>query len=119
MDQNNKKFQYQKEPDTISLDDLALDFDDNLPPGVPSDFLDPINCAQITTGKGDHFKTTGEVSDSKMFFGNLPKGAAAQGEPFSGKLAFLFLLFLICGLGVVLIFKYKDLLWLAQRLLQG
>ena len=55
----------------------------------------------------------------KMLFGNLPKGAATQGEPFSGKLAFLFLLFLICGLGFVLIFKYKDLLWLAQRLLQG
>jgi hydrogenase-4 component F len=55
----------------------------------------------------------------KMLFGNLPKGAATVGEPFSGKLVFSFLLFLICGLGVVLIFKYKDLLWLAQRLLQG
>ena len=55
----------------------------------------------------------------KMLFGNLPKGAASQGEPFSGKLVFLFLLFLIGGLGVVLIFKYNDLLWLAQRLLQG
>ena len=55
----------------------------------------------------------------KMLFGNLPKGAATQGEPLGGKLAFLFLLFLICGLGVVLIFKYKDLLWIAQRLLQG
>jgi len=56
---------------------------------------------------------------SKILFGNLPKGASTQGEPLSGKLAFLFLFFLICGLGVVLIFKYKDLLWLAQRLLQG
>jgi hydrogenase-4 component F len=55
----------------------------------------------------------------KMLFGNLPKGASTQKEPFSGKLAFFFLLFLICGLSVVLIFKYKDLLWLAQRLLQG
>lgn len=55
----------------------------------------------------------------KLLFGNLPKGAATQGEPFSGKLVFLFLFFLICGLGVVSIFKYKDLLWLAQRLLQG
>ena len=54
-----------------------------------------------------------------MLFGNLPKGAITQGEPFSGKLVFLFLLFLICGSGVVLMFKYKDLLWLAQRLLQG
>ncbi|MEI6831847.1 MAG: proton-conducting transporter membrane subunit [Candidatus Omnitrophota bacterium] len=55
----------------------------------------------------------------KMLFGNLPKGAVSQGEPFSGKLVFLFLLFFICSLGIVLIFKYKDLLWLAQRLLQG
>lgn len=55
----------------------------------------------------------------KMLFGNLPKGVAARGEPLSGKLAFLFLLLLICGSGVVLIFKYKDLLWLSQRLLQG
>ncbi|MFH0732304.1 MAG: hydrogenase 4 subunit F [Candidatus Omnitrophota bacterium] len=55
----------------------------------------------------------------KMLFGNLPKGAAIQAEPLSGKAAFLFLFFLICGAGVALIFKYKDLLWLAQRLLQG
>jgi len=56
---------------------------------------------------------------SKILFGNLPKGMVKQGEPLSGKLAFLFLFSLICGLGVVLIFKNKDLLWLAQRLLQG
>jgi len=55
----------------------------------------------------------------RMLFGNLPKGVPRQGEAFSGKLVFLFLLFLICGLGVMLIFKYKDLLWLAQILLQG
>ena len=56
---------------------------------------------------------------SKMLFGNLPKGMTVMGEPLSGKLAFIFLLLLICGLGIVLVFKYKDLLWLAQRLLQG
>jgi len=56
---------------------------------------------------------------SRMLFGNLPKGAVTQGEPLSGKLTFLFLLSLICGLGIVLLFKSKDLLWLAQRLLQG
>ena len=55
----------------------------------------------------------------KMLFGNLPKGMKVQGEPLSGKLSFLFLLSLICGLGIVLVFKSKDLLWLAQRLLQG
>jgi len=56
---------------------------------------------------------------SKMLFSNLPKGMATQGEPLSGKLTFIFLFFLICGLGIVLVFKNKDLLWLAQRLLQG
>ena len=56
---------------------------------------------------------------SKMLFGNLPKGMKATGEPLSGKLAFLFLLSLICGLGIVLVFKNTDILWIAQRLLQG
>jgi hydrogenase-4 component F len=56
---------------------------------------------------------------SKILFGNLPKGASTQKEPLSGKFAFLFLFFLMCGLSIVLIFKNKDLLWLAQRLLQG
>ncbi len=55
----------------------------------------------------------------KMLFGNLPKGMKIVGEPLSGKFVFLFLSFLICGVGIVLIFKYKDLLWLSQRLLQG
>lgn len=55
----------------------------------------------------------------KMIFGNIPKGMVAQGEPLSGKTAFLFLFFLICGLGIVLLFKNKDLLWFAQRLLRG
>jgi len=55
----------------------------------------------------------------KMLFGNLPKGMNALGESLSGKIAFLFLFSLICGAGIILVFKYKDLLWLAQRLLQG
>lgn len=55
----------------------------------------------------------------KMFFGNLPKGMVVSGEPLSGKLAFLFLFSLICGLGIALPFIKKDLLWIAQRLLQG
>jgi len=55
----------------------------------------------------------------KMFFGNLPKGMEKLGEPLSGKFAFSFLFILICGLGVVMVFKYKDLLWITQRLLQG
>ena len=55
----------------------------------------------------------------KMLFGNLPKGIVTQGEPLSGKLAFLFLLSLICALGLALPFILKDLLWTAQKLLQG
>jgi hydrogenase-4 component F len=55
----------------------------------------------------------------KILFGNLPKGALRQSEPLSSKLVFLFLFILICGPTAVLIFTYKDLLWLAQRLLQG
>jgi len=55
----------------------------------------------------------------KMLFGNLPKGMAVTGEPLSGKIAFLFLLSLICALAIVLPFIKKDLLCLAQRLLQG
>jgi len=56
---------------------------------------------------------------SKMLFGNPPKDMVVQGEPLSGKSAFLFQLLLICGLGIVMVFKYKDLLWSVQRLLQG
>ncbi|MCX5712088.1 MAG: hydrogenase 4 subunit F [Candidatus Omnitrophica bacterium] len=55
----------------------------------------------------------------KMLFGNRPKVMKVSGEPLSGKLAFLFLLFLICALGLVMPFVKKDLLWTAQRLLQG
>ncbi|MFA4992982.1 MAG: hypothetical protein WC571_03340, partial [Candidatus Omnitrophota bacterium] len=55
----------------------------------------------------------------KILFGNLPKGMVVSGEPLSGKIAFLFLFFLICVLGIVLPFIKKDLLWFAQRLLQG
>ncbi|MDD5505602.1 MAG: hydrogenase 4 subunit F [Candidatus Omnitrophica bacterium] len=55
----------------------------------------------------------------KVLFGNLPKGMVVTGEPLSGKIAFLFLFLLICGLAIVLPFIKKDLLWFAQRLLQG
>jgi len=55
----------------------------------------------------------------KMIFGNLPKGMVVSGEGLSGKLAFLFLFSLICILGIALPFIKKDLLWIAQRLLQG
>ena len=55
----------------------------------------------------------------RMLFGNLPKGMVISGERLSGKLAFLFLFSLICILGIVLPFIKKDLLWIAQRLLQG
>jgi len=55
----------------------------------------------------------------KILFGNLPKGMVVSGEPLSGKLAFLFLFSLICASGLVFPFIKKDLLWIAQRLLQG
>ncbi|MFA7706429.1 MAG: hydrogenase 4 subunit F, partial [Candidatus Omnitrophota bacterium] len=55
----------------------------------------------------------------KMLFGKLPKGMVVSAEPLSKRLAFLFLLFLICVLGIALPFIKKDLLWFAQRLLQG
>lgn len=54
-----------------------------------------------------------------ILFGNLPKGMKVTGEPLSGKLAFLFLFILICGLAIVLPFINKDLIWFAQKLLQG
>ncbi|MFA4991635.1 MAG: hydrogenase 4 subunit F [Candidatus Omnitrophota bacterium] len=55
----------------------------------------------------------------EMLFGNLPKGMKPAGEPLSGKLAFLFLLFQACALGAALLFIKKDLLWITQKLLQG
>jgi len=55
----------------------------------------------------------------KMLFGNLPKNMLTAHEPLSEKLALLFLFFLTCAPGIALIFKGKDLLWIAQRLLQG
>ncbi|MDD4940220.1 MAG: proton-conducting transporter membrane subunit, partial [Candidatus Omnitrophica bacterium] len=54
----------------------------------------------------------------KMLFGNLPKGMVSSGEPLSGKLAFLFLFFLICVLGIGLILKIEDLLWITRNLFQ-
>ncbi len=54
---------------------------------------------------------------SEMLFGHLPKNIIAQKEPLSGKLAFAFLLLLICALGPVWIYFKKDLLCIAQNLL--
>jgi hydrogenase-4 component F len=55
----------------------------------------------------------------KMLFGNLPKGMKSAGEPLSGKLAFLFLLFQVGAIVAVLPFIKKDLLWITQRLFLG
>jgi hydrogenase-4 component F len=55
----------------------------------------------------------------KMLFGNLPKGMTQAGEPFSGKLAFLFLALLMCTAAVALVCINKDLTWIAQKLFQA
>lgn len=55
----------------------------------------------------------------KMLFGNLPKGMKQTGEPLSGKLAFLFLMLLMCSVGIGwFVFINKDWLWMAQKLFQ-
>lgn len=54
-----------------------------------------------------------------MLFGNLPKGMARQAEPLSARVAGAFLFCFICGVGVVMLFKSKELVCLAQRLLLG
>ncbi|HNW38927.1 MAG TPA: hydrogenase 4 subunit F [Candidatus Omnitrophota bacterium] len=54
----------------------------------------------------------------RMLFGNLPKGMKPEGEPLSGKLAFLFLLVLICAGAFMFIFIKKDWLWMGQKLFQ-
>ncbi len=55
----------------------------------------------------------------KMLFGNLPKGMVPKSEPLSGKIAFLFLTVIICSVGIIMLILKKDLLWIAERLLQG
>jgi len=52
----------------------------------------------------------------KMLFGNLPKGMIKTGERLSGKLAFLFLGLLICGIGVAFIFIKGEWIWIVQKL---
>ncbi|MFH0791226.1 MAG: proton-conducting transporter membrane subunit, partial [Candidatus Omnitrophota bacterium] len=54
----------------------------------------------------------------KMLFGNLPKNMAVTGEPLSGKLAFLFLFFQICVLGIGIVFIKQDLIWIIQKSFQ-
>jgi hydrogenase-4 component F len=56
---------------------------------------------------------------SKILFGNCPKGMIKTGEALSTKISFSFLFLLILILGIVLLFTAKDLLCIAQRLLQG
>jgi hydrogenase-4 component F len=54
---------------------------------------------------------------SEMLFGHLPKNRVVQKEPLSGKIAFAFLLILICAAGPVLIYFKKDIVCLVQNLL--
>jgi len=53
----------------------------------------------------------------KMLYGNIPKGMVVTKEPLSGKLAFLFLFFLLFAPAVGLLFIKKDLIWITQNLL--
>jgi hydrogenase-4 component F len=53
---------------------------------------------------------------AKMLFGNLPRGLTRVNEPFTGKLAFLFLGLLICLFGVAFLFIKKEWLWIVQKL---
>lgn len=55
----------------------------------------------------------------RILFGNSPKDMIPAGEPLSAKLAFLFLFFQICAIGIALPFIKKDLIWIAQKLFQG
>ena len=55
---------------------------------------------------------------SKMLFGNLPRDMKPHREPLSIKMALIFLFLQACVLGAVLPFVKKDLIWIAQRLLQ-
>jgi len=54
----------------------------------------------------------------KILFGNMPKAMKSVGEPLSGKLAFLFLLFMIFASMAMLAFLHKDLIWIMQKLFQ-
>lgn len=54
----------------------------------------------------------------RMLFGNLPKGMQVTAEPLSAKLAYLFLLFPICALGIALLFLQKDLLWITDKFIR-
>lgn len=53
---------------------------------------------------------------SRMLFGNRPKDMARVSEPLSAKIAFLFLLFIICASAGAPMFIKKDLLWIVQKL---
>jgi hydrogenase-4 component F len=52
----------------------------------------------------------------KMLFGNMPKGMARVSEPLTGKLAFLFLAWLICSVGVVVVLIKGEWIWMVQKL---
>ncbi|MFA5038654.1 MAG: hydrogenase 4 subunit F [Candidatus Omnitrophota bacterium] len=55
---------------------------------------------------------------AKMLYGHLPKGAQAQGEPLSGKAAFIFLFILMLAAGAAFAFVKEDALWITKKLFQ-
>lgn len=54
----------------------------------------------------------------KMLFGGLPGQIKPQGEPLSGKLAFLFLFFLVLVPTLAVLLAREDLLWIVRKLFQ-
>ncbi len=53
---------------------------------------------------------------AEMLFGNLPKNMPVVKETIGGKLAFSFLLMLMCLPGIALLFIKKDMTWIVQTL---
>jgi len=54
----------------------------------------------------------------KMLFGGLPGAMKVQGEPLSGKLAFLFLLLLVLVPGFIVLLAREDSIWIVRKLFQ-
>lgn len=54
----------------------------------------------------------------KMLYGHKPKDMVCEGEPASGKLAFVFLLILMLSGGIGFVFVQEDVLWIVRAFFQ-